>query len=224
VGHVILADLHGHHRAGKHVSVPAEVVHKMARLETKYTAINWLCATLQACRYFHCARAMLRPAGLLGRGSSGDARQLSAAHRTPALPSTRSKRQSTLLSNTQPHPSQQLTPRRWIIAVTMMVPVVGSIFWYGCVPVGRPQGDLTDKAAWVFVINPITMTFLCYLLLNLFFLALDHESPWRPFGSYAPILIVNYCAQVWAGVVCEIVAVVAQSEQPAMISANYAWC
>ena len=85
---------------------------------------------------------------------------------------------------------------RWGIVFTMLVPAMGSIIWYGVIPVGSTRGDVGDKALWCFCINPVSMTFLSFLLMSLFFTALDENSPHRPFFCYAHILLANFIAQV----------------------------
>jgi hypothetical protein len=77
-----------------------------------------------------------------------------------------------------------------------MVPAIGSIVWYGLIPVGRPTGDVSDQALWAFCINPVSMTFLSFLLISLFFTALDADAPRRPFLSYVHILAINFVFQV----------------------------
>lgn len=55
---------------------------------------------------------------------------------------------------------------------------------------------MRDKAMWVFLINPVSFSFLSYLLMSLFFTALDEHHPHRPFFSYAHILVATYIALV----------------------------
>lgn len=100
-----------------------------------------------------------------------------------------------------PHPgfASLAAPRalcRWGITFTALVPAIGSIVWYGVIPVNAPDGDIRDKALWVFLINPVSFSFLSYLLLSLFFTSLDERSPHRPFFSYAHILAITYVALV----------------------------
>jgi hypothetical protein len=77
----------------------------------------------------------------------------------------------------------------------MMLPAIGSIAWYGLVPVGSPVGSISDKALWVFLINPVSMVFLAFLLMSLFFSAIDERRPHRPFKRFTHVLVLNYIAQ-----------------------------
>lgn len=85
---------------------------------------------------------------------------------------------------------------RWGIVFTALVPAIGSIIWYGVIPVDDPTQGIRDKALWVFCINPVSMAFLSFLFLSLFFTALDEAKPYRPFFSYAHILAAVYGVQV----------------------------
>ncbi|CAD7700692.1 unnamed protein product [Ostreobium quekettii] len=58
------------------------------------------------------------------------------------------------------------------------------------------EGDFGDKAWWAFVVNPGTYVFFQYMLISIFLACLDEKRPWRPFLSYAPILLVGYMAQL----------------------------
>lgn len=79
----------------------------------------------------------------------------------------------------------------------MLVPAVGSIVWYGCIPVSGPfDPDKSDRARFVFLIHPFSMTFLAYLLVALFHTSVDPERPRQPVVHYLHILAVNWVVQV----------------------------
>ena len=79
---------------------------------------------------------------------------------------------------------------------TALVPAIGSIIWYGVIPLDSPREGIKDKALWVFCINPVSMAFLSFLFLSLFFTALDEKKPYRPFLTYAHILAAVFGTQV----------------------------
>ena len=85
--------------------------------------------------------------------------------------------------------------RRWGIVFTMLLPVAGTILWWGLIPVGSPTGGFSDKWVWVFILNPISCAFASYLLISLFLTALDEKRPWRPLKCYLPIMTAVYFAQ-----------------------------
>ena len=87
-------------------------------------------------------------------------------------------------------------PCRWGFLVTMLIPAVGSIVWYGLLPVTNPlDPDRGDKALFVFLVHPASMTFLSYLLCSLFHISIDSDRPNRPIIHYFHILATNYVVQ-----------------------------
>jgi heme A synthase len=79
----------------------------------------------------------------------------------------------------------------------MLVPAVGAIIWFGLIPVKDPRGKQDGNSVlWTFVVHPLMMTFLSYLLVSLFHTALDSNRPSRPILTYFHILVINYIFQV----------------------------
>lgn len=78
---------------------------------------------------------------------------------------------------------------------TMLLPVAGTILWWGLIPVGSPTGDFSDKWVWVFILHPVSCAFASYLLISLFLTALDETRPWRPLKCYMPIMAAVYLSQ-----------------------------
>jgi hypothetical protein len=78
----------------------------------------------------------------------------------------------------------------------MLIPAVGSLVWWGLIPVGPPTGDKADKALWVFALHPLSSAFLSFLLVSLFLTSIDEENPWRPLNSYIHISATVFVAQV----------------------------
>jgi hypothetical protein len=100
-------------------------------------------------------------------------------------------------------PNSEYTPKgtrrrcRWGFVVTMLVPAVGAIIWFGLIPVGDPREKQDGNSAlWTFAVHPLMMTFLSYLLVSLFHTALDSNRPSRPILTYFHILVINYIFQV----------------------------
>lgn len=84
---------------------------------------------------------------------------------------------------------------RWGIVFTMLLPVAGTILWWGLIPVGSPTGGFSDKWVWVFILHPVSCAFASYLLISLFLTALDESRPWRPVKCYLPIMGTVYVSQ-----------------------------
>lgn len=86
----------------------------------------------------------------------------------------------------------------WLVVFTFFIPAAFAVIWFGLIPIGRSDASsqFKEKAVWAFVINPGTYVFFSFMLTNVFFACLDERNPWRPFWSYAPILVVNYMLQV----------------------------
>lgn len=85
---------------------------------------------------------------------------------------------------------------RWGIVVTILFPSILAILWFGIIPLGNPLGSRRDRVVFVFLVNPVTQALLSYLLLTLFFSALNASKPYQPLRSYAHILAITYFAQV----------------------------
>lgn len=78
----------------------------------------------------------------------------------------------------------------------MLLPVAGTVLWWGLIPVGAATGGFSEKWVWVFILNPASCAFASYLLISLFLTALDEDRPWRPLKCYLPIMTVVYIVQV----------------------------
>ena len=79
----------------------------------------------------------------------------------------------------------------------MLLPVAGTVLWWGLIPVGAATGGFSEKWVWVFILNPASCAFASYLLISLFLTALDEDRPWRPLKCYLPIMAVVYLVQVF---------------------------
>lgn len=82
------------------------------------------------------------------------------------------------------------------MSITLLTPAFFAVLWFGIIPLGNADGGTSDKAVWVFIINPGTYVFFSYMLINIFLACLDSSRPWRPFKNYVFILFLNYMAQV----------------------------
>ena len=84
---------------------------------------------------------------------------------------------------------------RWGCLVTLTVPGLGAVLWWGAIPVGSPQGSVADKAVFVFIVHPIASAFLSFLLCSMFLIGMDQSMPWRPLHVFLPTVSAVYITQ-----------------------------
>eukprot|EP01135_Chromosphaera_perkinsii_P006802 Nk52_evm3s598 gene=Nk52_evmTU3s598 len=90
---------------------------------------------------------------------------------------------------------------RWVsvsllILFLCILPTAVSSAWFSLIPLGDPDGTYSDKATWVFVVNPLTWVLMSYLIVSVFLGVLDERIPWRPWHTWVHIPILTYVVNV----------------------------
>eukprot|EP01026_Neomeris_dumetosa_P011093 TRINITY_DN14043_c0_g1_i10.p1 TRINITY_DN14043_c0_g1~~TRINITY_DN14043_c0_g1_i10.p1 ORF type:complete len:405 (-),score=55.97 TRINITY_DN14043_c0_g1_i10:73-1287(-) len=84
----------------------------------------------------------------------------------------------------------------WLLVILCLLPAAFALVWFVVIPMGDTYGERKDKMVWLLVVNPGTFCLLAFTLVSIFLSALDSKKPWRPFWTYAGILVSTYVFQV----------------------------
>eukprot|EP01023_Acetabularia_acetabulum_P052956 TRINITY_DN5896_c0_g3_i1.p1 TRINITY_DN5896_c0_g3~~TRINITY_DN5896_c0_g3_i1.p1 ORF type:complete len:316 (-),score=30.05 TRINITY_DN5896_c0_g3_i1:169-1116(-) len=85
----------------------------------------------------------------------------------------------------------------WLVLILCLLPAAFALVWFVVIPMGNTySSSRRDRLVWMLVVNPGTFCLLAFTLVNVFLSALDEAKPWRPFWTYAGILVAVYVVQV----------------------------
>eukprot|EP00050_Salpingoeca_kvevrii_P012741 m.24546 g.24546 ORF g.24546 m.24546 type:complete len:624 (-) comp4287_c0_seq1:139-2010(-) len=86
----------------------------------------------------------------------------------------------------------------WALIGIMVGPSVLATSLFGLIPLGEPNGSVSDKGLWIGFFNPVIYSVFTFLMLAIFYSVLDETKPFRSHWLYdsGPVIAANYILQV----------------------------